>query len=80
MDEYNSIEAVADKIKSNLNSKNQNKNVSILYAFNATGKTRLSTTLTDEMDDGKILCYNAFVEDLFTWDNDNYIFKINVNI
>lgn len=77
MDEYDSIEAVAKEIKNNLTSNNQKKNVSILYAFNATGKTRLSTTLTDEMNDCKILCYNAFVEDLFTWDNDNFIFKIN---
>ena len=66
MDEYDSIEAVAKEIKNNLTSNNQKKNVSILYAFNATGKTRLSTTLTDEMNDCKILCYNAFVEDLFT--------------
>ena len=77
MEEYNSIEAVAKKIKDSLNLNNQKKNISILYAFNATGKTRLSTTLIDEMDNDKTLCYNAFVEDLFTWDNDKFIFKIN---
>lgn len=77
MEKYNSIEVVAENIKDSLNSNNQKRNISILYAFNATGKTRLSTTLTDEMDNGKILCYNAFVEDLFTWDNDNFILKIN---
>lgn len=77
MDGVNSIEAVAKKIKDDLNSRNQKKNISLLYAFNATGKTRLSTTLTNSMDEDKVLCYNAFVEDLFTWDNDNFIFKIN---
>lgn len=77
MDGVNSIEAVAKKIKDDLNSRNQKKNISLLYAFNATGKTRISTTLTDSMDEDKVLCYNAFVEDLFTWDNDNFIFKIN---
>ena len=66
MEEYNSIEAVAEKIKDSLNSNNQKKNISILYAFNATGKTRLSTTLTDKINNDKILYYNAFVEDLFT--------------
>lgn len=51
----------------------------LLYAFNGTGKTRLSTAYKDL---GKILdesgavqmrdtlYFNAFTEDLFTWDND----------
>lgn len=77
MSEFYSIEAVAKNIKDDLNSRNKKKNLSLVYAFNATGKTRLSTTLTDSMDENKVLCYNAFVEDLFTWDNDNFIFKIN---
>lgn len=77
MSEFNSIEAIAKKIRDDLNSRNKKKNISLVYAFNATGKTRLSTTLTDSMDENKVLCYNAFVEDLFTWDNDNFIFKIN---
>lgn len=49
------------------------KKIVILYAFNGTGKTRLSTTFKDL---GKIdgepdtLYFNAFTEDLFYWDND----------
>lgn len=51
----------------------------LLYAFNGTGKTRLSTAFKDL---GKVLdesgavqkrdtlYFNAFTEDLFTWDND----------
>jgi hypothetical protein len=58
------------------------KKVQLIYAFNGTGKTRLSRTLknlvvprSDEGEEGelsreKILYYNAFTEDLFYWDND----------
>jgi hypothetical protein len=56
--------------------------VQLIYAFNGTGKTRLSRAMKDliapkseESEDGelsreKILYYNAFTEDLFYWDND----------
>jgi len=56
--------------------------VQLIYAFNGTGKTRLSRALKDliapkpeEGEDGelpreKVLYYNAFTEDLFYWDND----------
>lgn len=54
--------------------------VQLIYAFNATGKTRLSREFRklidpkiEEQDDGrrpKVLYYNAFTEDLFYWDND----------
>lgn len=59
------------------------KKVQLIYAFNGTGKTRLSRELKnliapksdDDAEDGpiprqKILYYNAFTEDLFYWDND----------
>ncbi|WP_159518475.1 AAA family ATPase [Sunxiuqinia indica] len=47
----------------------------LVYAFNATGKTRLSVAfknLTKTKNEGKHagVYYNAFSEDLFTWDND----------
>ena len=59
--------------------------VQLIYAFNGTGKTRLSREfklLVEPIIDGdteledsevigkKILYYNAFTEDLFYWDND----------
>ena len=65
--------------------KSANKKVQLIYAFNGTGKTRLSREfkqLIAPKDDGdgegdqvelsrnKILYYNAFTEDLFYWDND----------
>ena len=50
------------------------KRIVVLYAFNATGKTRLSVAFKELMRDGKGhqtgIYYNAFSEDLFAWDND----------
>ena len=62
--------------------KRSNKKVQLIYAFNGTGKTRLSgefknliAPTSSEESDGestrrKFLYYNAFTEDLFFWDND----------
>jgi hypothetical protein len=65
--------------------KDANKKVQLIYAFNGTGKTRLSREFkqliapkNDDADEAeqtelsrtKILYYNAFTEDLFYWDND----------
>lgn len=64
--------------------KDANKKVQLIYAFNGTGKTRLSRAfkqlMAPEMDDEdapssdlaakKLLYYSAFTEDLFYWDND----------
>lgn len=55
--------------------KDTRENVILVYAFNATGKTRLSVTykdLTKGADDGQHsgVYYNAYSEDLFVWDND----------
>jgi hypothetical protein len=48
--------------------------ITLIYAFNATGKTRLSVAYKDatKSKDGTHLgvYYNAYSEDLFTWDND----------
>lgn len=70
--------------------KNNDKKVQLIYAFNGTGKTRLSREFTDSiniprwekyMDEvenseahveepkRKILYYNAYTEDLFSWNN-----------
>lgn len=59
-----------------------NKKVQLIYAFNGTGKTRLSREMKELIApkvDGedepaparrKFLYYSAFTEDLFVWDND----------
>ena len=70
---FNTLEDVADELISST------KKVHLIYAFNATGKTRLSTILKDKLNVSendeeseikKILYFNAFTEDLFTWEND----------
>lgn len=62
-----------------------NKKVQLIYAFNGSGKTRLSREFKDlvapknkevegdgeaRISRNKILYYSAFTEDLFYWDND----------
>lgn len=45
----------------------------LLYAYNGTGKTRLSMTFKDKIKKGAdrdTLYFNAYTEDLFRWDND----------
>lgn len=47
----------------------------ILFGYNGTGKTRLSMEFkslgqNEEKTEGDTLYYNAFTEDLFSWDND----------
>ncbi|SDE85732.1 AAA domain-containing protein [Mucilaginibacter pineti] len=51
------------------------ENIILIYAFNATGKTRLSVAyknFTKNENDGNHtgVYYNAFSEDLFVWEND----------
>jgi len=53
--------------------RDQKKKVILLFAYNGTGKTRLSMAFKDLSKDGEnrdTLYFNAFTEDLFTWDND----------
>lgn len=58
------------------------KKAQLIYAFNGSGKTRLSREFKEwispknnddqesENEQSKVLYYNAFTEDLFYWDND----------
>lgn len=55
--------------------KNAKETIVLIYAFNATGKTRLSVTYKDitkkaNGNNHAGVYYNAFSEDLFVWDND----------
>ncbi len=81
MAEFHSITDLATKVKDDLLVNRDRKSIALLYAFNATGKTRLSVEF-DELNDNeddyiKVLSYNAFLEDLFVWDNDECILKFN---
>lgn len=48
----------------------------LIYAPNTIGKTRLAQQLNERDPDGVVL-YNSFVEDVFTWDNERVVLKMN---
>lgn len=56
----------------------------LIYAFNATGKTRLSVAFKDATKDAEGahagVYYNAYSEDLFVWDNDSENGEVNVRL
>src|SRR5215510_3882360 len=61
------------ELAAHLRNELQNKKCLLLYAYNGTGKTRLSMAFKDagkQGDKRDTLYFNAFTEDLFTWDND----------
>ncbi|MCY4305937.1 MAG: AAA family ATPase [Aestuariivita sp.] len=72
---FQTLNALADALRQEL----QSKKFILLHAHNGTGKTRLSTAFKDlgkesdadqEIELRDTLYFNAFTEDLFTWDND----------
>ncbi len=72
---FTELPALAQHLRDEL----QAKKFVLLYAYNSTGKTRLSTAFKDlgkqvnsegEVTARDTLYFNAFTEDLFTWDND----------
>lgn len=68
------LEEIAEQLR------DASKKVQLIYAFNGTGKTRLSRAMKNLIAPkvegdctparNKILYYSAFTEDLFYWDND----------
>ena len=86
MADFNSIETLVGAIKSTLDTATTKKKIVVLYAFNAIGKTRLTNMLSEaestsetEGNTIQVLCYNAFLEDMFNWDNENYILTFDPN-
>ncbi|MCY4150824.1 MAG: AAA family ATPase [Aestuariivita sp.] len=72
---FNDLNALAAHLRQEL----EKKEFILLYAYNGTGKTRLSTAFKDlgivlntdgETEQRDTLYFNAFTEDLFSWDND----------
>lgn len=66
---FPSLTALAQHLRDEL----ENKKYILVYAYNGTGKTRLSTefkNLGKNGDQRDTLYFNAFTEDLFSWDND----------
>jgi hypothetical protein len=58
--------------------------ITLAYAFNSTGKTRLCVAYKDatKQEDGSHsgVYYNAFSEDLFVWDNDDDNDGVNIRL
>lgn len=93
MTDFDSIEDLVVGLRTNLDATPTKKRIIALYAFNATGKTRLSNLLSGKTEDWeekesnievdnekiKTLCYNAFLEDMFTWNNEKFILKFDPN-
>ncbi|MFT6465240.1 AAA family ATPase [Halopseudomonas sp.] len=70
---FDNLEAIANHLRERL----EQKKYILLFAYNGTGKTRLSMAFKqlgkqgeDEAETRDTLYFNAFTEDLFSWDND----------
>ena len=71
MNEYSftSLDALVTHLRNNL----KDKKFVLLYAYNGTGKTLLSMAFKNmgkHRNGRDTLYFNAFTEDLFTWNND----------
>lgn len=67
--EYKTLDKLVTRIRDDLN----NHHFVLLFAYNGTGKTRLSMAFKDvgkKKYSKDTLYFNAFTEDLFHWDND----------
>ena len=70
---FTSLRNLATRLRDDLNGGNQD--FVLIYAYNGTGKTRLSMEFKDigkrkNRGQTDTLYFNAFTEDLFSWDND----------
>lgn len=69
--EINTFSNLSDFVN---NIRESNKKTTLIFAYNGTGKTRLSMSFKEEGKDGDgkpdTLYFNAFTEDLFWWNND----------
>ena len=76
--EFNDIQNVFEEIKNDLDTVTNKIKVDLIYAFNGTGKTRLSRLFTEVLED-KVLCFNSMFQDEFYWDNGNSILVFSKN-
>lgn len=67
---YRTLSNVVTRLRDDL----KTSDIVLLYAFNRTGKTQLSMSFKNrgkkDLDGPNTLYFNAFTEDLFTWNND----------
>ena len=69
MNQFDTIKEVAKRLRRDL----KDTEIILLFAYNGIGKTRISMDFKDLGKRGNkrdTLYFNAFTEDLFTWDND----------
>lgn len=72
---YQSLRNLVERLRDDLNNPTKPTQLILLYAYNRTGKTRLSMEFKDEgkrknNGNADTLYFNAYTEDLFTWEND----------
>ncbi|MBC8951398.1 AAA family ATPase [Xenorhabdus sp. PB62.4] len=76
INKYNNMRKLVTRLRDDLrDTNNGGANFVLLYAYNGTGKTRLSMEFKDAGKrkkgvDRDTLYFNAYTEDLFYWDND----------
>jgi hypothetical protein len=72
---YQSLCNLAERLRDDLNNPTKLTELVLLYAYNRTGKTRLSMEFKDagkrrNKGTSDTLYFNAYTEDLFIWEND----------
>lgn len=70
------LNEVIEKIKKDLDNNTNKVNIDSIYAFNGTGKTRISRWFVDE-NTSKCLCFNSIFQDCFVWNNENHVLNID---
>ena len=72
----NNLEGVFYNLKSNFDTPTKKIKVDLVYAFNGTGKTRISRMFTN-LFEKKVLCFNSMFQDEFSWNNSNSVLVIH---
>lgn len=73
MSHHETIASLADDVLHGL----VDSRSALIYAPNTIGKTRLAQHLKERDPEGVVL-YNSFVEDVFTWDNERVVLRMNL--
>lgn len=68
----NDLKVIYNEIYNDFNNNSEKIKIDLLYAFNGTGKTRLSRIFS-KLQENKVLCFNSMFQDEFVWNN-NYSF------
>lgn len=72
----NDVTEIYNEINKDFNSPSKKIKIDLIYAFNGTGKTRISRMFTENNSD-KVLCFNAIFQDEFSWANDSHFLTLN---